>query len=384
MTRFGVILLLGLGFAVTTLAEEKADTSQGLGRVEAEALRSEVFAELREKRMAAAKAELKKREVKIGGKRLRWLEKETESFPEDGPSLWISMHGGGGAPSEVNDRQWLNQIRLYQPEEGIYVAPRAPTDTWDLWHQKHIDPMFARLIENFVIARGVNPERVYLMGYSAGGDGVWQVAPRMADRFAAASMMAGHPNEASLLGLRNLPFAIFMGGDDHHFDRNRIAAEKTSELGKLRKDDPGGYRHFSRIYEGTGHWMNGRDAEALPWMAKHTRVSWPKRVVWYQDDVTHDRFYWLQLPSGAAKQGQTIKAEIKGQQISLSGDVPEGLKLLLADELLDLDQPIVVTVNGEEQKPVTVTRTEAVIREFLEERLDPAAVPTAVLMVGGG
>ena len=38
---------------------------------------------------------------------------------------------------------------------------------------------------------GVDSDRVYLMGYSAGGDGVYQVAPRMADRFAAAAMMAG-------------------------------------------------------------------------------------------------------------------------------------------------------------------------------------------------
>jgi poly(3-hydroxybutyrate) depolymerase len=46
--------------------------------------------------------------------------------------------------------------------------------------------------------RGVNPDKVYLLGYPAGGDGVWQLAPRMADRFAAAAMMAGHPNGASL------------------------------------------------------------------------------------------------------------------------------------------------------------------------------------------
>jgi dienelactone hydrolase len=27
----------------------------------------------------------------------------------------------------------------------------------------------------------VNPNKVYVMGYSAGGDGVWRLAPRMAD-----------------------------------------------------------------------------------------------------------------------------------------------------------------------------------------------------------
>jgi poly(3-hydroxybutyrate) depolymerase len=50
------------------------------------------------------------------------------------------------------------------------------------------------------------------MGYSAGGDGVFQIAPRMADHWAAAAMMAGHPGDAAALNLRNLPFTIFMGG----------------------------------------------------------------------------------------------------------------------------------------------------------------------------
>ncbi|MSR69194.1 MAG: polyhydroxyalkanoate depolymerase, partial [Phycisphaerales bacterium] len=128
--------------------------------------------------------------------------------PKSGHSLFISMHGGGGAPPEVNTQQWENQKRLYEPKEGIYVAPRAPTDTWNLWHQAHIDPLFTRLIEDMIIVEGIDPNRVYIMGYSAGGDGVYQLAPRMADQLAAAAMMAGHPNETKPDSLRNLPFAL--------------------------------------------------------------------------------------------------------------------------------------------------------------------------------
>ena len=76
------------------------------------------------------------------------------------------MHGGGGAPAQVNDGQWRNQMRLYKPKEGIYLCPRAPTNTWNLWHQGHIDPMFDRLIENLIVFKKVNPEKVYLMGYA--------------------------------------------------------------------------------------------------------------------------------------------------------------------------------------------------------------------------
>lgn len=109
--------------------------------------------------------------------------------PKDGRSLYISMHGGGHCPKEVNDEQWVNQIYLYEPKEGVYIAPRAPWNTSDLWHRKGLDELLEDLISACVVFEGVNPNKVYLMGYSAGGDGVWRLAPRMADKWAAASMI---------------------------------------------------------------------------------------------------------------------------------------------------------------------------------------------------
>jgi len=327
----------------------------------------------------ARAAELDAKSITLGEHTMPWLEKTFGEEPEDGRSLWISLHGGGGAPEEVNTQQWQNQINLYQPEEGIYLAPRAPTNEWNLWHQKHIDPMFARLIENMVALRGVNPDKIYLMGYSAGGDGVWQVAPRMADRFAAAAMMAGHPNEASLLGLRNLPFAIFMGENDAAHNRNSVAIEKSAALAALHKADPEGYVHLSRIYPGLGHWMDLKDAEALPWMAQYQRNPWPKKIVWFQDDVIHHRFYWLRLPEGRAEQGQKITAEVVGRAIRIEGDVPSGTQILLSDKLLDLGGPIKIIVNDSHPFEGVPVRTLGTIRTALKERLDPAATPTATV-----
>ena len=65
--------------------------------------------------------------------------------------------GGGNAPARVNDSQYENQIKLaqaYKPKAGLYVAPRAPTDTWNLWHEAHIDPLFQHLIEDYVALGG--------------------------------------------------------------------------------------------------------------------------------------------------------------------------------------------------------------------------------------
>lgn len=350
-----------------------------LSRKDAREASSLVWQTLRKELAEERKAEMDSKVVKAAGKEMKILEQTFGKAPEGGRSLWISMHGGGGAPARVNDQQWHNQIRLYAPKEGIVVAPRAPTNTWNLWHQGHIDDLFDRLIANFVITRGVDPNRVYLMGYSAGGDGVYQLAPRMADRFASAAMMAGHPNNANPLGLRNLSFMIFMGGKDGAYGRNRVAAEWGKKLGELRKGDPAGYEHKVTIYPQHGHWMNGDDREALPWMSARTRDPWPKKIVWHQSGRTHERFYWLAVPRGTAKGGQTLEAEVKGQEIIISAGGRKEMIVRLNDQLVDLDQPVVVKVDGREVYRGKVERSVQAIWSSLRERPDVTSVATAGL-----
>ncbi len=356
--------------------------SSALTQAQAEAFRDQMAAEILADLKKQRTAEVEQKSITLGDQTLKWLEKDFNLAPAGQRSLWISMHGGGGAPAALNDQQWKNQITLYQPDEGIYLAPRAPTNTWNLWHEGNIDPLFDRLIADMVAVRGVDPNKVYLMGYSAGGDGVWQLAPRMADRFAAAAMMAGHPNDASLLPLRNLPFAVFMGDEDAAYDRNTIAAKKGEELDALQQADPQGYEHLVRIYAGLPHWMNGKDREAVPWMAKHVRNPWPKKVVWVQDDVTHDRLYWLEIPAGTTKAGQKIVATVDGNTISLEGDVPGGTKLYLSDALVNLDQAISVRVNGKERFSGKVPRSAAVILDNLRALPDAARCGSAVVVLG--
>jgi pimeloyl-ACP methyl ester carboxylesterase len=354
---------------------DELDRAQALAAVNT--LWSERQTQLRQERAS----EMQDKVIRLGDKSMRWEERVYGEVPVGGRSLWISMHGGGGAPKAVNDQQWRNQVMLYQPAEGIYVAPRAPTDNWNLWHEAHMDSLFGRLVEDYVVLQGVNPDRVYILGYSAGGDGVWQLAPRMADRWAAAAMMAGHPNDASLLGLRNLPFALFVGGADAAYNRNKVVAEKASQLAELQKSDPGGYEHLARIYPGLPHWMNRKDAEAIPWMAKHTRNPWPKKVVWMQSGITHTRFYWLAVPPTEAKPKRKIMAEVEGQTIRLTGDVPPGMTLRLSDLLLNLDQPVRVLVGDRQAFNGKVPRHAEAIRESLQQRADPRSAATASVVL---
>ncbi len=325
--------------------------------------------------------EMKARKLKDGDLEMPFEYKIFGEKPKNGRSLFLSLHGGGGAPKKVNDQQWQNQLQLYQPKEGVYLAPRGPTDTWNLWHQAHIDKFFDRLIENLVVLEDVDPNRVYVMGYSAGGDGVYQVAPRMADRFAAAAMMAGHPNESTPLGLRNLPFTLHVGGNDSAYNRNKVAAEWEQKLVELQKGDPDGYVHWAKIYEGKGHWLDREDAAAIPWMAKYERNVLPKRVVWRQDDVTHTRFYWLAVDEKNAKAGTEITASYDKQQIAVEATGVGQLTVRLNDRMLNLDEPVAITINGNESTTHKARRTIGALTKTLGERGDPKAVFSAEVVV---
>ncbi|WP_435020565.1 alpha/beta hydrolase [Tundrisphaera sp. TA3] len=359
-------------FAAVPLTREDAAIARGLLWDDHVArLRKERAAELEARTLAEGKLSMPFGVTTFGEK------------PEGGHSLWISLHGGGNAPARVNDGQWANQKRLYKLDEGIYVAPRAPTNTWNLWHEPHIDRLFGRLIADYVALEGVDPDRVYVMGYSAGGDGVYQLAPRMADSWAAAAMMAGHPNDADPLGLRNVPFALQVGGEDAAYDRNKVAARWGETLDDLRKADPGGYDHLVKIHAGKGHWMDREDAAALPWMAKHRRNPTPDRVVWKQAGTTHDRSYWLAVPPGTAKPGTLVEARRAGQSIDIAAEPGTTLLVRLDDRMLDLDQPIAVTHRGKTIFEGRADRTIATLRKTLAGREDPklmfdAEVPVKV------
>jgi pimeloyl-ACP methyl ester carboxylesterase len=251
----------------------------------------------------------------------------------------------------------------------------------DMWHVPWVDELFDRLIADFVLQRDVDPNQIYLIGYSAGGDGVYQLAPRLADHFAAAAMCAGHPNKTTPEGLRNLPFFLYMGGADTAYNRNVIVREFSAKMDLLQADDPTGYFHRLTVFPGLPHSMQNREAEMIPRMAPLKRVNWPQRVVWKQDDVTHTRFYWLERPADLVKPYEIYAAHIDGQTITMETPSTGNLTLRLSDQLLDLDQPLCVVAGGKTVFHGKVARSFAAIEQSLREREDPESIATVLLPV---
>ncbi len=80
-----------------------------------------------------------------------------------------------------------------------------------MWFKNYI-PDFICLIVKYMSSKDlIDTNRVFISGYSAGGDGVYHLGPMMADILAGAAMMAGHPNNVELFNLRNTVFSIQVG-----------------------------------------------------------------------------------------------------------------------------------------------------------------------------
>lgn len=201
-------------------------------------------------------------------------------------------------------------------------------------------------------------------------------------------MMAGHPGDAQTYNLRNLPYFIQCGGLDTAYNRNKLCEEWGKKLDSLAAEHPGAYPHEWKVYEDLGHWMDLKCKRAVPWMAKHTRNPWPKKINWHQDNVTGLRFYWLANEDPQANQLITAEVDDSNPQtiiLTESGDefteLPS-ITLRLSDALVNLDKPIVVKDSaGKELFSGKVQRSEKAIRESILQRPDKSTVATAILKI---
>ena len=195
-------------------------------------------------------------------------------------------------------------------------------------------------------------------------------------------MSAGHPNGVSIDNLRNVAFAIHVGGNDSAYDRNRVAQEYIDELAALQGADPGGYPHQGTVHPGLGHWMELADRVSIPFLQSHVRSATPTRVVWEQHEITHARMYWLAVESTEQRPGTRVVASYQDQTVSI--DQAQGLSSLLLrlnDDMLDLDQPVRVTHDGQTLFEGTLDRTIATLDATLRERQDPSMVYSAELSI---
>jgi predicted peptidase len=90
----------------------------------------------------------------------------------------------------------------------ILVSPQCPAAAQ--WIPQYIVAITESICDRFA----VDPDRVYLTGYSMGGFGTWQTAGYDPHRFAAIAPLAGGGDVGQANRLKDLPIWAFHGEDD--------------------------------------------------------------------------------------------------------------------------------------------------------------------------
>lgn len=331
--------------------------------------------------------------IKIGDVEMKYTLTVKGTQPKEGYPLYIALHGGGGAPKEVNDGQWkqMGYYYLQSVKTGVYVATRGIRDTWNTHFNDESYPMYDTLIRHLIAEHHVDPNRVYLLGYSAGGDGVYQITPRMADRFAAVNMSAGHHNGVSLINVCNVPFAIQMGEVDAAYKRNESAIAYNTYLNGLEQAFPKHYTHILFLHAGKPHnfldnhprsepqeiVLDGqkvkKNTNAIDWLSTFKRDPYPSLVRW---DLgmrsplrTTKAFYWLETDAKAGR----IEASLNrtSRTITLTTEnVTDPVTILLNKNMIAFDQPLTIVCNNKKQtvKPTVSAETQ---KRTLADRGDP-------------
>ena len=196
-------------------------------------------------------------------------------------------------------------------------------------------------------------------------------------------MCAGHPNDVTPEGLRNLPFFLYMGGDDAAYNRNTVVREFSAKIDVLQAADPAGYVHRLTVYPGLPHNMQSREAEMIPRMSPLARASLAEARGVETERPRHCTpgfTGWNARPRRCSPTKSMPRAS-KGKPSPSKRPSTGSLTLRLSDALLDLDRPVRVVEGGRTLFEGAVPRSFAAVEQSLREREDPESVATALLPV---
>jgi predicted esterase len=289
--------------------------------------------------------------------------------------VFICLHGGGAG---VGDGAQIRGL-FGQPGGGmIHVFPTVIQKDDSAWNTEREEQYVLAILEDLKRTFTVDTNRVYLAGHSMGGYGTWSIGPRHADVFAALSPQAGgifvggQDGDGKLIiakgilpNLKNLPIWFYNSTDDRQVrpDSSIRAAEILEEL----RTKYGAFDFVWKKYTDIGH---GTPKEGLAdiwkWMLAKKRDPLPRRVLWETTRPYKRHFYWLRSESGGkfdvARDGNRFTVTEGGA----------GLRIMLNDRMVKMDQPIVVVdAGGKELFNGPATYSLVATLESIDVKKDP-------------
>lgn len=318
-------------------------------------------------------------------------------------ALIVGLHGGGEDAGSADESR-----SNWQRKGTLGIFPQGIKLVHDTWNTVHGERFVLSLIEIAKAQYEVDPDRVYVAGFSMGGSGSWFFAGRHPDLFAGAApfsgvLMASPQSQLAtkeevraiqhglVPNVRNLAMWYAIGLADprcmpgtYLFVADRLEA--------LRKADPGGWQkiHFQTVPDMGHEFPPGEPEKGLKFLLGEKRDTFPTTLVWeYARELSpepdrNDKvrriqkpiFYWLGC-KGAADQ-QTIRATRAGNTITLECQLTKngakGITLFLNAGMIERDADVVVKLGTEELYRGRPQPDVWTVIETLDDKLDRSMV----------
>lgn len=296
--------------------------------------------------------------------------------------LFLYLHGSG--PKE---QEWATGLILgnrFQDGPSLYFIPQIPNEgDYYRWWQVAKQFAWEKLIRQALVEGNVDANRLYVFGISEGGYGSQRLASFYADYWAAAGPMAGGEplKNAPVENCANIGFSFLTGADDTGFYRNiltyytQIAFDSAQLARPLDADKHPLFVHRINLLPGMQHHI--KYDLTTPWLKNFVRNPYPKTVLWedYDMDGRHrSGFYNLQVLTSPTKDrtyydmnihNNVVKINIKeveytaverdkhwGIEMRFNRNYTNAkggrLRIYLNSELIDMNKPVTVIVNGKE------------------------------------
>jgi len=164
--------------------------------------------------------------------------------------LIIYLHGAGETGKDVAILRDMDVYHFahghFRPEEFpfIVVSPMTPKHGWE---PRQVIQLLDELLDKNTRRWNIDPNRVYLTGFSMGGFGTFRTAAAYSDRFAAVVPVAGGGDVAHAGQLKHLPLWAF------HGDADEVVSIKGSQEMIDAIQAAGGRECRLTVYPNAGH-----------------------------------------------------------------------------------------------------------------------------------
>ena len=185
--------------------------------------------------------------------------------------LVISLHGAGGRgddnKSQLNDIvSFFTSSKLQKKYPCFVFAPQCPVGKkwlntvtsypFDHYNQSEIPEskqmkMVIKVIHQLIEKYPVDTNKIYIMGFSMGASGTWDIITRYPDLFTAAALFSGVSDTTTAVKVTHIPIWAF------HGDRDNIAPVRLNQEMQAAINNLGGNCKLT-IFKNTGHDCSGK------------------------------------------------------------------------------------------------------------------------------